>query len=67
LFEQLDAGLGMAPFPEIGEIETAGASADHRDAQRLPPDCRLVHLFAHDLRANVFRVCREGKPLHTLR
>ena len=24
------------------------------------------HLFmAHDLRANAFRVCREGKPLHT--
>jgi hypothetical protein len=22
-------------------------------------------LFAHDLRANAFRVCREGKPLHT--
>ncbi|WP_338317522.1 hypothetical protein, partial [Bradyrhizobium ottawaense] len=21
----------------------------------------------HDLRANAFRVCREGKPLHTLR
>jgi len=24
-------------------------------------------LFAHDLRANAFRVDREGKPLHTLR
>ncbi|MBR0732303.1 hypothetical protein JQ636_28985 [Bradyrhizobium japonicum] len=23
--------------------------------------------FEHDLRANAFRVCREGKPLHTLR
>src|SRR5499427_3318610 len=22
-------------------------------------------LFEHDLRANAFRVCREGKPLHT--
>jgi hypothetical protein len=22
-------------------------------------------LFGHDLRANAFRVCREGKPLHT--
>ena len=22
-------------------------------------------VFAHDLRANAFRVCREGKPLHT--
>ena len=27
----------------------------------------LVLLLAHDLRANAFRVCREGKPLHTLR
>jgi hypothetical protein len=25
----------------------------------------LQLLFAHDLRANAFRVCREGKPLHT--
>jgi hypothetical protein len=24
-------------------------------------------LLAHDLRANAFRVCREGKPLHTHR
>jgi len=22
-------------------------------------------LFEHDLRANAFRVCREGKPRHT--
>jgi hypothetical protein len=22
-------------------------------------------MFAHDLRANAYRVCREGKPLHT--
>jgi hypothetical protein len=26
---------------------------------------RVALLFAHDLRANAFRVCREGKPLHT--
>jgi hypothetical protein len=25
----------------------------------------LISLFEHDLRANAFRVCREGKPLHT--
>jgi hypothetical protein len=22
-------------------------------------------MFEHDLRANAFRVCRDGKPLHT--
>ena len=26
----------------------------------------LGRYLAHDLRANAFRVCREGKPLHTL-
>src|SRR6266700_7492405 len=26
---------------------------------------RFGLLFEHDLRANAFRVCREGKPLHT--
>src|SRR5262249_44409098 len=26
---------------------------------------RFSSLFEHDLRANAFRVCREGKPLHT--
>jgi hypothetical protein len=25
----------------------------------------LIPLFEHDLRANAFRACREGKPLHT--
>jgi hypothetical protein len=28
---------------------------------------RRAILLEHDLRANAFRVCREGKPLHTLR
>src|ERR1700746_2345649 len=26
---------------------------------------RFRFLIEHDLRANAFRVCREGKPLHT--
>ena len=26
----------------------------------------LYLLFEHDLRANAFRVCREGKPVFTL-
>src|SRR5450756_1401656 len=34
LLEQVDHGVRMAPFPEIGEIESARTSADHRDAQR---------------------------------
>jgi hypothetical protein len=25
----------------------------------------LYHLLEHDLRANAFRVCREGKPVST--
>jgi hypothetical protein len=25
----------------------------------------LISLFEHDLRANAFRVCREGKPVST--
>src|SRR5215510_14595004 len=28
---------------------------------------RFSSLFEHDLRANAFPVCREGKPLHTFR
>jgi hypothetical protein len=37
LFEQLDPGVGVTPLPEIGEIEPAGAPADHGDAQGLLP------------------------------
>ena len=32
----------------------------------MTPACEDL-LFAHDLRANAFRVCREGKPLHIRR
>jgi hypothetical protein len=32
----------VAPFPEIGEIETSGASADHGDTHDLPPPMGLV-------------------------
>jgi hypothetical protein len=27
----------------------------------------LISLFEHDLGANAFRVCREGKPVSTFR
>ena len=38
LLEQLDLGVRVTPLPEIGEIEAAGASADHGDAHDLPPN-----------------------------
>jgi hypothetical protein len=42
---------------------------DHRRGGRVraasPLRCRLALLFEHDLRANAFRVCREGKPVPT--
>ena len=38
LFEQVDMGVRMTLLPEIGEVEPAGAPADHGDAQGLLPD-----------------------------
>src|ERR1700682_6342836 len=38
LLEQVDRGVRMAPFPEVGEIEPARASADHGDTHGLPPN-----------------------------
>ena len=37
LLEQIDAGVGMPLFPEVGEVETAGSSAEHGYAHNLPP------------------------------
>ena len=37
LLKQIDVGVRVAPSPEIGEIETAGASADHGDTHNFPP------------------------------
>ena len=64
LLEQIDLRLGVTLLPEIGEVETSGASADHGDTQALPPnwqytvnwECRafMIHRKEH---ANRFR-CR---------
>src|SRR4051812_7868039 len=45
LFEQIDLRVRMTPFPEIGEVETAGASTDDGDAHVfLPIDSILTNL-----------------------
>ena len=38
LLEQIDPRLGVTLLPEIGEVETSGASADHGDTHELPPN-----------------------------
>ena len=44
LFEQVDMRVRMTPFPEIGEIEAAGASADDGDTHVfLPIDSILTN------------------------
>src|SRR6266436_9039458 len=54
LFKQIDPGVRVAPFPEIGEIEAAGAAADHGDTHnfilpqwRCAPSAVLVLRWLH--------------------
>src|SRR5690349_10133693 len=54
LFEQVDLVLGVAPLPEIGEVEPARPSADHGDPQRLPPYLTVYLLSGARL------VCSDG-------
>jgi RNA polymerase sigma-70 factor, ECF subfamily len=54
------------PTPHRGNFEAVGIACVKRDSLESPS--RFSLLFAHDLRANVFRVCQlREKPLHTLR
>ena len=39
LLKQVDIGAGVTLFPEVGEIQPAGASADHGDTHDLLPGC----------------------------
>ena len=56
LLEQIDLRVRVTPLPEIGEVETAGASADHGDTHVfLPIDSMLT---------NWPRVIREGGLRH---
>ena len=44
LLEQIDLGVRVTLLPEIGEVETAGASADHGDTHvSLPIDSMLTN------------------------
>jgi len=52
--------------PEIGctsllLAQDGGCSGSRCD--QAESHCDLISLFEHDLRANAFRVCREGKPV----
>ena len=42
LLKQVDIGIRVALFPEIGEIQPSGASADHRDTH----DAQILIVFA---------------------
>ncbi len=56
LFEQVDMRVRMTPFPEIGEVETAGASADDGDTHVfLPIDSILTNLRQRLIRTGNFR------------
>ena len=47
LLEQVDVRVRVTLLPEIGEIETAGASADHGDTHDLPPNRQYTDNFGY--------------------
>src|SRR6478752_9377005 len=47
LLEQVDVRVRVTPLPEIGEIETAGAPADHGDTHDLPPNRQYAYNFGY--------------------
>jgi hypothetical protein len=57
---------GRMAVKQIGD-ESEKGEALKRDEIGLKRHRALGFLIEHDLRANAFSVCREGKPLHTLR
>jgi hypothetical protein len=59
------ASFGSSEAFDAAYWHEAGWAASSRELF-FESSSRSIFLFEHDLRANAFRVCREGKPIPTL-